>query len=199
MKSTSKHCHLSHHKHIIIDIQSLFKRGSFIFFSTDIPHFFSCRPFKINHLKRWRRKCNEVTTYEVHIRIIICRPNFEVPFWQSWRFLFPQIAEKKFLSSQFWQQKISLLKQLHSSHDTDLTCARRTWKEERMGFVEFCREGVPLKDYVCTHLFIYLFFKYSWQFLFKIKVDIISVDNSSFNFLSTSPVRTMTPESIFHI
>lgn len=115
----NKHCHLSHHKHISFDIQSLFKRTVFQMSPTRTPHFFCCRHFK-KHLKRWKRKGNEVATYEVqvlHACIAICRPNFEVPVWQNSSFLslFLQILERKTTSfKSFLATKTFRPKQPHS-------------------------------------------------------------------------------------
>lgn len=73
-------------------------KGLFQMSPTRTEHF-CCRHFK-KHLKRWRRKWNEVAAYEVqvlHTCITICRPIFEVPVWQNLSFLslFPQILERK--------------------------------------------------------------------------------------------------------
>lgn len=127
---------------------------------THTPHFFCCRPFK-KHLKRWRRKWNEVTTYEVQVLntcITICRPSFEVPVWQNWSLLslFPYILRRKpLLSSQSWQQKHFVQNNYTAS---DLTCARKNLKRGKHGFNRNFVVGEHFwKYYWCT-----IFLKYTF-------------------------------------
>lgn len=138
MKSSmNKHCHLSHHKHIFVDIQSLFKKTP-ANVSHHTSYFYCCRPFKKtpekngggSEMKLWLMKC------KYHTHILICRPSFEAPVWQNWSFLslFSQIlCRKPLLSSQSWQQN-HFVQTNHTA--TDLTCARKTWKEESMILTE---------------------------------------------------------------
>lgn len=128
---------------------------------TPIPQFY-CRPLKINHLKRWRRKWIEVTTYEVyvlHICITICRPSF-FPVWKaevSYSFFSPNTQKKTTAFETALAAKIFHLKLPYISNDTDLIYSRKNLKKWKDGFNRNFLVGKHFWKYYWCLLFLQIF------------------------------------------